>query len=316
MINSISINVKAIICFLALSFIWGSTWSVNQLGIEQIPIEILAYLRNLIAGTIMVSYFLWKGYGFPTVTQLLKFFLLSLLLFTLNNLLLLYSLVYIPSHIAAVIGCTSPLFIYIIYQTKNKLKINTAFILGCVISVVGVSVLLSSELPNQSKQYYFLGVLLSVVAVLAWSIGFLMMEKTKQKENVYYSFAWQLLLSGITLFIFSLFTNATLNILSLSFNAWLTVCYLAVFGSVTAFVCLAYTIKYLPPSVSSLYVFLNPLVAFFISFFFFETSISISVIVGAILTLIGLWVSINCQNNLSIRESVIKIYTGNKTQIN
>lgn len=287
-----TINLKAIICFIAISIIWGSTWAVSKLGIEQIPPEVLAYLRNIIAGSIMVFYFFLKGYAFPTVKQLKRFTVLSLLLFTINSLFILYSLKYIPSHVAAVIGCTTPLFIYVIRQIKNSEKINGFFILGCIISIVGVSALISSEMPKERDENFAIGIIISFVAVIAWSIGFCMMENNKDKENIYYSFAWQLLISGIGLYLLSLFSTNSFYLASLSINGWFIVAYLSVFGSVIAFICLAYTIKHLPPNIGSLYVFINPIVAFGISVLLLETQITPVTLVGIILTLIGVWISL------------------------
>lgn len=50
MANSFVIKYKVVFSFIAISFIWGSTWAVSKLGIEQLPFAVLAYLRNLIAG--------------------------------------------------------------------------------------------------------------------------------------------------------------------------------------------------------------------------------------------------------------------------
>jgi drug/metabolite transporter (DMT)-like permease len=306
MTNILSTNFKSTICFILISIIWGSTWSVNKLGIEEIPVEVLAYLRNLIAGVIMVSFFLFKGYGLPSVKQLLKFSYLSFLLFTINNLLLLYSLVYIPAHIAAVIGCLSPIFIHVIYQTENRLKINTAFIIGCILCVIGIWILLYSDVTTQSNRYYLWGIMLSVIAVLAWSIGFFIMEKNKKDENVYYSFAWQILLSSITLFTFSLFRNYNYSILNLTLNNWIIVSYLAICGSVLAFICLAYTIKNLHPNISSLYVFINPIIAIIISVIFFGIPLKLEMAAGLAIIFIGLWVSLIYKNKKDVFNTYIK----------
>jgi len=316
MANSFVIKYKVVFSFIAISFIWGSTWAVSKLGIEQLPLAVLAYLRNLIAGSIMVTYFFYNGYSFPNIKQLIKFSILSMLLFTINCLLVLYSLEYIPSHIAAVIGCTSPLFIYVIQRIKKRTEINIFFILGCIISIAGIYMLVSSDLPKGSKQYYFLGILLSFIAVLAWSIGFCVMENNKKEENIYYSFAWQLFISGIVLYILSLFSTNTFYFTSISFNGWLIVTYLSIIGSVLAFICLAYTMKFLPPNISSLYVFINPIVAFCISVFFFKITITILELSGIMFSLVGLWVSLSFQkiktkNSMNTTPIIIEKKTTN-----
>lgn len=293
---SFETKIKARFSFIAISIIWGSTWSISKLGIDQMPPVNLACMRNFMAGIIMLTFFLVNGMALPTLKQIKKYILLSFLLFTANILLSLYSLAYIPTHIAAIIGCTSPFFIYVIAQIKKRDNANYPFLIGCTLSLLGVVTLVSNQFYNEEPHHYFLGILLSILAVLVWSIGYHIMEINKETENLNYSFAWQLMISGITLFTFSLFSNTPLDILHLTFTNWLIVSYLAIFGSVIAFICLACSIKYLPSNINSLYVFLNPLVAFLINFFFFDYSINAFIIIGFILIISGLWISSNIKS--------------------
>jgi len=74
--------------------------------------------------------------------------------------------------------------------------------------------------------------------------------------------------------------------------------------------------KFLPPNISSLYVFINPIVAFCISVFFFKITITILELSGIMFSLVGLWVSLSFQkiktkNSMNTTPIIIEKKTTN-----
>ncbi len=289
-----TIHIKALCCFLLLCIIWGSTWAVSFIGISEMPVEVLACLRNLLAGIAMLIFFMAKKYPIPSVKQIGQMLLLSFLLFTSNTLLSLYSLQLLPLHYAAIIGCTTPIFIHLLNRRSKKSKISTVFILGCIVSLIGITILVANNF-SASNNVSILGIALSLIAVLCWSIGINYINNTKSNINIYYSFAWQLLLSGITIFLYLFFSKTTYSLASISLKGWMSIAYLSFLGSIVAFICLAYTLQHLPESINSLYVFVNAIVAFFISVLFFHTQLIAKDIIAIGCILIGIWISIHLE---------------------
>lgn len=291
-------RTKAIVAFSFLSVVWGSTWAVAKAGVLEMPVLTLSYLRNGIAGIILVGYFLVKGYPFPKGKSLYRHLLLSIFLFVFNTGLSIWSLRFIPAHTAAIIGCTSPLMIYILQALLYGKGINAVFIIGCIISFFGV-VLLVYDGATIQQAGYLSGVALSFLAVIAWCFGFVLMEGKKDSMDLYYSFGWQLLFSSAILYLVATFTGNTVSLTGISTKGWMAIGYLSVFGSVMAFVCLAFIIKHLPPGIASLYVFINPVVAVVISVLMLYEELTYAVVIGALLALLGVWLSISRRKNNS-----------------
>jgi drug/metabolite transporter (DMT)-like permease len=286
-----TVKVRAILAFACISVVWGSTWAVGKQGLLQIPVLPMAYLRHFIAGAIIVSYFLVKGYGLPTMMSMKKSIVLSLFLFVFNTGFSIWGLQFIPSHTAAFIGCTSPLFIYFFQVILGCAKMNTSFIIGCLVSIVGVAILIMNGRIITQQGYWF-GIFLSFVAVIAWCVGFVMLQPNKDPTHTCYSIGWQLLFSSIILYAFAVVTGNTFPLADIDFKGWVVLGYLSIFGSVLAFICLAYIIKHLSNTVSSLYVFINPLVAVAISILLLNQPPTLLLLIGSLVTIFGIGISV------------------------
>ena len=281
-------HLKGLAAFSFLCFVWGSTWAVSSEGLTYLPAMTLAYLRNGMAGSLLVAYFLLRGYALPRRSQWPRLLLQAILLFALNTGLSFWSLNYIPGHTAAVIGCMSPLFIYWMQRATGRITRHQGFMAGFLVSFTGIGLLVWNGAALPAKGYTT-GIIFSLLAVLAWSIGIVLMQKDEEETDLYYGFGWQLLISAAILYLVAAGTHTTVALSDINQHGWLTIIYLAVFGSVLAFLALGYMVRRLPAAVHTLYVFVNPVVAAGISVLAFEESVQVAEIVGGLLVLLGIW---------------------------
>ena len=75
-----------VVAFLSVYFFWGSTYTAIRVGAAQMPALILAGLRFLIAGFILMAWCRWRRFRlvFPARTMLVLA-LISLMLLFLGN---------------------------------------------------------------------------------------------------------------------------------------------------------------------------------------------------------------------------------------
>ena len=85
------------------------------------------------------------------------------------------------------------------------------------------------------------------------------------------------------------FTQPTVALTSISLTAWLAIAYLVVFGSIITFIAFIYSMKVLPAAISSLYAYINPLVAMIVAAFVLNEHLTINILWGSIVTLIGVY---------------------------
>lgn len=136
---------------------------------------------------------------------------------------------------------------------------------------------------------YILGVALSLFAMITWSVGSIIIARTKTTINAYYSIGWQMLISAAIMTVFTLFTGDYIPLNEIPAVSWGVIIYMVIGGSVFAFISFIYSMKHLHPAIASLYAYINPIVAIWVGSLLLNESMSINSIVGSIVTLIGVY---------------------------
>lgn len=95
----------------ALYIIWGSTYFVIRIGVESWPPLMMAGVRFLAAGILLMTFLLLRGHKLPPMRPLLNAALIGVLLLAVGNgLVTVAEHQNVPSGIAAVVVATVPLF--------------------------------------------------------------------------------------------------------------------------------------------------------------------------------------------------------------
>jgi drug/metabolite transporter (DMT)-like permease len=99
-----------------------------------------------------------------------------------------------------------------------------------------------------------------------------------------------MLFGGVFLFIWSGLSKQYIPFKDIPWQSWSSIGYLVVVGSLFCFMCYLYALKTLPMSLVSIYVYINPMVAIAIGVLFFHEPFSKTMMAGAIITLLGVYV--------------------------
>ena len=245
------------------SLVWGTTWVASKIGVAEIPALQMAYIRQFIGGMCFVVFFmLYKKLGWPTRKEFLWLLIMALLMFVFANGLSTWSLKFIPTGLSALVGALYPLCVVIIEMVFFKSKNMTILtFIGLLLGIAGIGIVFYENAFQHHAGGFIFGVGLSVIAMLSWSVGTIIIVRNKTKLNPYYATGWQMLISAFILFIIAESTQPTIPFKNISATAWGAITYLVLAGSLLAFVAFIYSMKKLPPAISSLYAYINPLVA-------------------------------------------------------
>ncbi|RYG50869.1 MAG: EamA family transporter, partial [Chitinophagaceae bacterium] len=171
------------------SILWGTTWVASKIGIREMPVLQMTAIRQLLAGLIMVGYFmLRKGSSIPNRKQFRQIFFLSLFMFVFANGLSTWSLMYIPAGLSALLGALYPLSVVLIeflfFRKKGPdMLMSTGFILG----ILGVAIVFYENISVELTGAFLSGISLSLGAMLSWSMGTIFITNIKMELNPYYS---------------------------------------------------------------------------------------------------------------------------------
>ena len=286
------------------SIVWGTTWVASKIGVAEIPALQMAYIRQFLGGICFVLFFmLYKKLSFPTRKQFVWLFIMAMLMFVMANGLSTWSLQYIPTGLSALVGALYPLSVVIIEMVFYKSRNMTALtFIGLLLGITGIGIVFYENAFQHHPDGFIFGVVLSVIAMLAWSVGTIFITRNKMKLNPYYATGWQMLISSFILFIVAETTQPTIAIADISATAWGVITYLVLAGSLLAFIAFIYSMKKLPVAISSLYAYFNPLVAMVTAAIVLHEKLTIYILWGAIVTLAGVFMV-----NYSIKRNREKI---------
>lgn len=247
-------------------------------------------VRQFLSGLIMVIFFLCKGDKIPSRTDLKKITIQGFLLLCVANGLLTWALEYISSGLAAIIAGLVPLFIalFTILITKSG-KVTRMMIVGLVIGLAGVCTIFYNYLGQLSNHSFLLGICMGLLATLSWSFGTVYTSKYKLSVNILFSVGLQMLISGIILLTLCFATGKYVSLISLPNSSWYALLYLIFFGSLLSYSAYVYAITTLPPTLVSVYAYINPVVAILLGWILLEEKMNVNMITGTLIILFGVY---------------------------
>lgn len=302
--NAVSGRIDAIgLPILALcwvSFFWGTTWLASKEGVRYMPALQLVTIRQFLGGILYVVYFLIKKEPWPKGKEWRTIFVLAILNFMLSNGLSTWGVKYMSSGLGAIITALFPIFIIII-NFFNGYKIARMALLGILISFGGICILFIDYIADILKPEFQFGIILMTISTITWAFGILQTKKKAASFNPYFSLGLQMLISSIFLFGITEATGINIPFAEIPMPSWWAIAYLVIIGSVLTFIAFIYSLKNLPTEISSIYVYINPIVAMVLGSFIFGEILTKAVAIGAVVTLTGVYLV-----NKSIRKSKLK----------
>lgn len=239
----------------ALYIIWGSTYFVIRIGVESWPPLMMAGVRFLTAGILLMAFLLLRGHKLPPLRPLLNAALIGFLLLAVGNgMVTVAEHQNVPSGIAAVVVATVPLFT-LCFSRLFGIKTRKLEWVGIAIGLAGIIMLNSGG--NLSGNPW--GAILILIGSISWAFGSVYGSRITLPV-VMMAGAIEMLAAGVVLMIASMIAGEKLTALP-SLSGFLAVGYLALFGSIIAINAYMYLIRNVSPALATSYAYVNPVVA-------------------------------------------------------
>ena len=248
----------------------------------------LVAIRQLLGGLIFLIYFLAIKAPWPNQRQWRNILILSVLNFMLSNGLSTWGVKYISSGLGAIIGSIFPLWIVIISFFRGE-KVSWRATLGLVICFLGICVVFYDYLHDFLNPEFQFGIILSIIATFTWALSTIYIKENNTNFNPYFNIGLQMLISSVVMFSVCGISGISIPLTSIPAISWWAIGYLVLFGSVFTFIAFIYALEHLPREISSLYAYVNPMVALLFGYLLFNESLSTTIIIGGLITLSGLF---------------------------
>src|SRR5260221_6292109 len=141
-------RAKAIFALSLVCFLWGTTWLASKEGVRHMPAIQMASIRQVIAGTLYITFFLIKGARWPRGKEWITVVILSFLNFAMSNGLSTWGVKYISAGLGSIMSATFPLWIVVIGLFSAREKIPTKAIIGLILGFAGVCVIFYEHLDD------------------------------------------------------------------------------------------------------------------------------------------------------------------------
>ncbi|MBA3765478.1 MAG: EamA family transporter [Acidobacteria bacterium] len=247
----------------AVFFFWGTTYLAIRVGLETLPPTLLAGMRFITAGTVLFIFLRgWRRERLPTGREWLHQALVGLMLLGVGNGLVVWSEVWIPSGMAALMIATSPFWVAGFERLRSDgERISPRALVGMLVGFVGLVLLVAPGLFGATLSVgYVLGMVAIQIACASWSGGSVYAKHHQTKVAPLMGAAVQMLCAGVALTLLGT-TLGEWRVLHFSPRSLMALCYLTLFGSIVAYGSYTYAVQKLPLSVVSTYSYVNPVIA-------------------------------------------------------
>jgi drug/metabolite transporter (DMT)-like permease len=281
---------KTLAAFAIIYFVWGSTFLAIRIGVQEIPPFLFAAMRFLVAGFILLAWMASRRESLPNDRQWAAAFAIALLIFVGDYGLLFWAEQRVPSGLAAVMMATIPAFMAlseIIFLRTQRLTLRLTFAL--LAGLAGVAVLVSRSLNLGGAPIDRAGAIALIFASICWSVGSVLTRQLPLPPSKVMSSGAQMFAGGILLAVTAsaLGEIHRFHLSNVSREAWLSLLYLIVAGSIIAFTAYVWLIHHQSPTKVGTYAYVNPVVAILLGYSFAGESLGTRTVLGSLLVLVG-----------------------------
>jgi drug/metabolite transporter (DMT)-like permease len=280
-------NTKAIIAWLNVCVIWGTTYLVIRIGVGHMPPMLFAGIRWVIAGVIFITVLKWQGKSLPKAREFVHLAVVGLALIGLGNGLVVFAEQWIPSGLAALLITTVPFFMVGMESFLPKgPRLNATILTGLIMGMGGGFLIFGEDIKYLADPNNLVGVLGLLGAVFFWSIGSLYSKYVKVDVHPLMGASVQMLIAGIVLSVVGILIGE-LPRLNFGIIGLLSLAYLVIVGSLIGYTSYIYVIAKLPLSLVSTYAYINPVIALFLGWIVLDEKLNFQIVIAAAVIIAG-----------------------------
>lgn len=249
--------------FAIVCVVWGTTYLAIRVAIETIPPMLMTATRFIIAGIIMLIVARLRGERIPRDARtLFNIAVIGLLMVAIGNNAVAVAEQWVPSGMAALFVATAPFWMAILESFRSGgERLDARSATGMLIGFAGVALLVTPHGAGRSFDLHFLlGALVIQIGSMAWQLGSLRGKYYVKDVPLMASAGLQMLSGGLIVGIAGV-AIGELPRYHVTPRTLAALIYLTLFGSVIAYSAYVYALAKLRTTQTSLYAYVNPVIA-------------------------------------------------------
>ncbi len=300
--------MKPRLVWLLLCCIWGSTWLFIKLGLENLPPFTFAGIRFVVAVAILSTIIALRRLSLPKSSRdWLLLFVSGILAFCVNYGLLFWGEQYISSGLAAVLQSTIPAFgLVIAHFYLPGEQMTPAKIIGIVLGVIGVAVIFSNQLDVAGPKAVA-GCAALIVSSMGAAYSNVLVKAYGKHLDPAILAGGQMFFGMIPLLLIGIPWEGN----PLHFNwtpmAVVALIYLAVVGSVVAFLLYYWLVQNMDVTKTMLIALVTPVVAVTLGMLVLDEKLHGRTLLGGLMIISGIAIIVTRQANKKVQSAKSKV---------
>ena len=279
----------AYVAFAAVCIIWGTTYLAIRIALETLPPLLLTGSRFVTSGLIMLAISKLRGDAMPRDARTLgNLAVIGFLMVGVGNLAVVWAEQWVPSGLAALLVATAPFWMAIIeaFRTGGE-RVNLRSGIGMLLGFGGVAMLVTPGGSGGSWSVPFVIAALAVqVGSFCWQLGAMRGKYHVRNVPLLASAGLQMFFGGVIVTVagFAIGEGPRFVFNPRTFAA---LAYLTLFGGVIAYSAYVFALAHMRTTHSSLYAYVNPVVAVFLGWLILDEPLTWMSIVAMVVILGG-----------------------------
>ncbi|MBM4185750.1 MAG: hypothetical protein FJ206_00420 [Gemmatimonadetes bacterium] len=280
-------RAKIFWAFAAIYILWGSTYLAIQVAIATMPPFLLAGVRFVIAGGVLLLWALLQREPLPAIRVWGHAALMGTLFFVLGNGLVVWAQQHVPSGRTALMASTSPIWTVVFESLLDRRKPNPRVVVGIALGLAGLALLTTRSAGPDPVSLG--GVVALLGASMAWAAGAVYSHRHHLATGPAMATGIKMLGGGAQLLLFALLIGegSALDLGQVSAASLVATGYLVVFGSIIGFTAFTYLLRESTPQMVGTSAYVNPTVAVFLGWALAGEPVTGRMLLGAVVSLSG-----------------------------
>lgn len=279
--RSRSVDVRVLLAFFAIYFLWGATFLAIRIAVLQLPPFFTAGIRFFTAGSLLYLFLRVRGEPAPLAMQWRGIAVIAVCMFVLTYGALFWAEQFVPSGVTAVIEATLPLVAMVLEVFVFRRQPFRWRMLGAVtLGFGGITLLLYK---NTGQTFGVLPCLVILAGSVAWTLGAVLTRSMPLPKSIPLAAGAEMMLGGAVLLLVSVFAGEWHPLPHITVRAGLALLYLIVGGSLLGFTAYAWLLARMPATRVASHAYVNPVVAVALGYFVAGEEITMRMLFASLL---------------------------------
>jgi len=286
---------KALVAYLVVCVLWGSTYLAIRIGVGVLPPFLFAGTRFLLAGLLLLGGSLAFGARLPRRGKdWLVLAVVGLFLLAGGNTFVVWAEQYTPSGVASLFVVTVALWMALFDAVVpgGAGRLSWRVIAGLLLGLVGTGLLVGAH-PRELLHADLKGPVALTFASASWAFGSVLYKRRHPETGPYVGAAIEMIAGGAAVCLLGLVLGEAREV-RVTTAGLEALAYLVLFGSIVGYSAYAYALHHASATAVGTYAYVNPLIAVLLGSLLLRepvgprTFLAMALILGAVL-----WIQIS-----------------------